>query len=247
LSVLAINGLSVDLGGRSVLHDVTLEVGSGEFLGILGPNGAGKTTLLRAVLGLVVISSGTILLAGSPTGRDRSTIGYVPQRHEFSWDYPVSVSDAVATGRSARLGVWRRPRSADWEAVADAIDRVGLSRLATRPVGELSGGQRQRVLVARALAAEPDVLLLDEPYTGLDLPTQEELASLFGHLASEGRAVAMTTHDILGAVHGCDRLALIDRTLVASGPPSMLRNPEPWCETFKVAAGSPVLRILDGL
>jgi manganese/iron transport system ATP-binding protein len=243
---LDVRDLDVDLGGRPVLRDVDLAVPAGEFLGVLGPNGAGKTTLLRAVLGLVPVRSGTILVRGAPPTRDRSRLGYVPQRHEFAWDYPVSVLDAVLTGRSARLGVWRRPRTRDWEAAADAVDRVGLADLAARPVGELSGGQRQRVLVARALVADPEVLLLDEPYTGLDLPAQEELAALFTRLAAEGRAVVMTTHDLLGALHGCARLALVNGTVVAVGPGSALRDPLLWQRTFGVGPDSPLLRVLDG-
>jgi manganese/iron transport system ATP-binding protein len=243
---LDIRELGVDLGGRPVLRDVDLAVPAGEFLGVLGPNGAGKTTLLRAILGLVPVRSGTVLVRGAPPSRGRTRLGYVPQRHEFAWDYPVSVLDAVLTGRSARLGVWRRARARDWDAAAEAVDRVGLADLAGRPVGELSGGQRQRVLVARALVAEPEVLLLDEPYTGLDLPAQEQLATLFARLAAEGRAVVMTTHDLLAALHGCDRLALVNRTVVAVGARSELRDPAPWRRTFGVGEDSPLLRILDG-
>jgi manganese/iron transport system ATP-binding protein len=230
-----------------VLRDVDLAVPAGEFLGVLGPNGAGKTTLLRAVLGLVPVRAGSVRLRGERPTRGRSAIGYVPQRHEFAWDYPVSVREATLTGRGARLGAWRRPRAADWAAVADALDRVEVADLARRPVGELSGGQRQRVLVARALAAEPEVLLLDEPFTGLDLPTQEQLADLFAHLAAEGRVVVMTTHDLLGALHRCDRLALVNRTVVAVGPPRDLRDPAAWRTTFGVGPDSPLLRILGGL
>ncbi len=240
---LEIRGLAVDLGGRAVLRDVDLVVPRGEFLGVLGPNGAGKTTLLRAVLGLVPTRSGSVHLHGG-VGRRRPAVGYVPQRHEFAWDYPVSVEQAVMTGRSAVIGPWRRPRVADWAAVAEAVERVGLHALARRPVGELSGGQRQRVLVARALAAEPEVLLLDEPFTGLDLPTQEELAGLFAALAAEGRAVVMTTHDLLGALQGCDRLALVNGTMVAVGRPAELRDPAPWRRAFGVGPDSPVLRLL---
>lgn len=243
---LEIRGLDVDLGGRPVLRGVDLAVPGGEFLGVLGPNGAGKTTLLRAVLGLVPIRSGSVLVGGARPARCRSRLGYVPQRHEFAWDYPVSVLDAVLTGRSARLGVWRRPRAGDWDAAAEALDRVGLADLAARPVGELSGGQRQRVLVARALVADPEVLLLDEPYTGLDLPAQEELAALFTRLAADGRAVVMTTHDLLGALHGCARIALVNGTVVAVGARSALRDPALWQRTFGVGPDSPVLRILDG-
>lgn len=244
MNALEVAGLGVDLGGRPVLRDVGFAVDRGEFVALVGPNGAGKTTLLRSILSLVPIRRGTILVDGQPARRS-SRIGYVPQRHEFAWDFPISVEDAVMTGRNGLLAAWRRPGSAAWRTVADCIDRVELGDLRRRPVGELSGGQRQRVLVARALAAEPTTLLLDEPFTGLDLPTQEMLGRLFADLATDGRAVLMTTHDLLGALQGCSRLVLLDGTIVADGAPDELRDPELWMRTFGVGPSSPLLRILE--
>ena len=244
MSVLEARGVTVALGGRPVLHDVDLAVDTGELTGLIGPNGAGKTTLLRSILGLVRTSAGRIEVEGRPVRPHRSPVGYVPQRHEFAWDFPISVENAVMTGRSGRLGLFRRPGVADWQAVGEALDRVGMSELARRPVGELSGGQRQRVLVARALAQQPRVLLLDEPFTGLDLPTQELLTGLFLELSREERAVLMTTHDIVGALDTCTRIALLNRTIVADAPPSELLEPEPWMRAFGVSETSPLLKIL---
>ncbi|TDC49743.1 anchored repeat-type ABC transporter ATP-binding subunit [Jiangella ureilytica] len=244
MSVLEARGVTVALGGRPVLHDVDLAVDTGELTGLIGPNGAGKTTLLRSILGLVRTSAGRIEVDGRPVGPRRSPVGYVPQRHEFAWDFPISVENAVMTGRSGRLGLFRRPGVADWQAVGEALDRVGMSELARRPVGELSGGQRQRVLVARALALQPRVLLLDEPFTGLDLPTQELLTGLFVELSREDRAVLMTTHDLVGALDTCTRIALLNRTIVADAPPSELLDPEPWMRAFGVSETSPLLKIL---
>ena len=245
MSILRVDDVAVDLGGRRVLHDVTFGVDTGEFVGLIGPNGAGKTTLLRAILALLRTRSGQILVDGRPTRRGRAEIGYVPQRHEFAWDFPISVERSVLTGRTGRLGTWGRTGVADWLAVTDALERVELTDLRTRPVGELSGGQRQRVLVARALALEPGVLLLDEPFTGLDMPTQELLGQLFATLAGEGTAVLMTTHDLLGAIQACTRLVLLDRTVIADGTPAELRDPEVWMRTFGVGEHSPLLRILE--
>ncbi|WP_242504584.1 anchored repeat-type ABC transporter ATP-binding subunit [Promicromonospora panici] len=252
-AVLQVRDLAVVLGGRPVLNDVRLEVAEGELLGLVGPNGAGKTTLLRAVLGLVP-SSGRISIAGQDVRRGRRrtrsasvtrSIGYVPQRHEFAWDFPVTVEEAVLTGRVTRIGWLRGARTEDYREVRRALDRVELTHLRQRPVGELSGGQRQRVLVARALALNPRILLLDEPFTGLDVPTQEHLTELFRELADEERAVVMTNHDLVGAVHACDRLCLLNRTVVASGTPAELAGPEPWMRAFGVSAGSPLLTAIS--
>ncbi|MDG4832962.1 anchored repeat-type ABC transporter ATP-binding subunit [Solwaraspora sp. WMMD1047] len=241
---LAVEGLNVDLGGRPVLRDVGLHVDEGELVGLLGPNGAGKTTLLRAILSLTRVRTGRILLDGRPGRPGRASIGYVPQRHEFAWDFPISVEQAVLTGRTGRIGFLRRPGVADWRAVGEAIDRVGLGALRRRPVGELSGGQRQRVLVARALAVAPRILLLDEPFTGLDLPTQELLDDLFTGLAGEGRALLLTTHDLVAAMSSCSRLVLLNGGVVAEGRPDELRDPEVWMRTFGVGDRSPLLKIL---
>lgn len=235
-AALDVDDLAVRLGGRPVLYNVRLRAHAGEFIGLIGPNGAGKTTLLRTCLGLVRPDTGRVRLHG--------VAGYVPQRHEFVWDFPISVENAVLSALTPRIGWFRRPRAEHFAAAASALDRVGLARLARRPVGELSGGQRQRVLVARALALDPAVLLLDEPFTGLDMPTQEHLGGLFAELAAEGYAVVMTTHDLAGAMHLCSRLCLLNRTVIADDTPAALRNADVWMRTFEVGATSPLLHTL---
>ncbi|MEU8665010.1 ATP-binding cassette domain-containing protein, partial [Actinoplanes philippinensis] len=186
-------------------------------------------------LGLVRLRAGTVRTGPS---------GYVPQRHEFTWDFPASVQDAVLSGLVRRIGLFRRPTAGHWRAVWAALDRVRLADLRRRPVGDLSGGQRQRVLVARALVLEPSVLLLDEPFTGLDMPAQETLTALFTDLARE-RAVLMATHDLSAAAYTCDRLVLINRTVIAEGPPATLRDAGVWMRTFDVGPGSHLLKALD--
>lgn len=243
-AVLAVRDVTVHLGGRRVLHDVNLSIETGEFVGLIGPNGAGKTTLLRAILGLTRLQSGRVTVDGADAAQNRSLIGYVPQRHEFAWDFPISVEDVVMTGRVRRIGWLRRPGLADFDAVAEALERVHMDHLRARPVGELSGGQRQRVLVARALALRPRLLLLDEPFTGLDMPTQELLIELFRELSSEDKAVLMTTHDLVGALHECSRLCLINRTIVADDAPAALDDPGVWMRTFDVKATNPLLKTL---
>lgn len=247
MTAVSVRDLRVDLGGRRVLDGITLDVERGEFVALLGPNGAGKTTLLRAVLGVISPAAGSVGIGGRPPRRARSTLGYVPQRHEFAWDFPIDVDHVVMSGRTGLLGVRRRPGVADWQAVTRALERVGLLGLRRRTVGELSGGQRQRVLVARALAVDPDVLLLDEPYTGLDLPAQELLAGLFARLAADGHAIVMATHDLVGALSGCTRLVLLDRVVVADGSPAELTDPAPWCRTFSIGPGHPLLALIGSV
>ncbi|MTD90442.1 anchored repeat-type ABC transporter ATP-binding subunit [Corynebacterium hiratae] len=230
---ISINDLAVSLSGRQVIDGACFDVDPGEFIGLLGPNGAGKTTLMRAVLGLVPFT-GTIDVTTS--------LGYVPQRHDVEWDFPISVAKAVLSGRTRMVGWFRRPGRADKQAARRAIELTNLEEFAQRPIAQLSGGQRQRVLIARALACEPEVLLLDEPFTGLDAPNTEELLTLFQKLTDQGSSVVMSTHNLSEAAHSCSRLVLFNRGIVADGPAEDLRlTPQPWSETFGVSASSPLL------
>lgn len=235
MSALSIDSLAVSLGGRQVLSDVSLRVERGQILGVVGPNGAGKTTLLRAIMGLIP-SRGTVTCDGG--------IGYVPQRHEVAWDYPISVETMVRSGRVRRIGWLRQAGLEDHRAVAESLRRVELSDLAERPIGELSGGQRQRVMIARALSIRPSLLLLDEPFTGLDMPTQELLTGVFASLAADGTTIIMTTHDLPAAMVTCDSIAMVAGTIVAHGTPAELRDPEIWMRTFGISAASPLLASL---
>ena len=223
--LLAARSLTVRLGGRTVLDRVDLTLAGGESVALLGPNGAGKTTLLRALLGLVPLAGGAVELAAGP---GRRLVGYVPQRHEFAWDFPVSVQAAVATARARLVGWGRRLRDHDHQLVRQALDRTDLSGLRDRPLGQLSGGQRQRVLVARALAVQPRLLLLDEPFTGVDVATQRLLTDLLGQLAAEGCALLMATHDLAQAAQVCGRYCLLDTRGVAEGSPADLLAAGPY-------------------
>lgn len=226
-SLVSVSGLSVTLAGREVLCNVDLDIGAGEYIGLLGPNGAGKTTLMRAIQGLVP-RRGDVAV--------RARTGYVPQRHNVAWDFPINVIDTVRNG--LRLSGKR-------EGAERALDAVGLLSLASRPIGELSGGQRQRVLIARALAPQPALLLLDEPFTGLDYPTMEMLLTLFDQLTDSGTSVLMSTHNLPEAVHSCARLVLFNQQVLADAPSAELRrDPQPWVDTFGVSATSPLLRTL---
>ncbi|WP_040391839.1 anchored repeat-type ABC transporter ATP-binding subunit [Catelliglobosispora koreensis] len=226
MNLLEATDVSVSLGGRQVLQDVSLAVKSGEIVGLIGPNGAGKTTLLRAMLGLVPAATGHSAL--------RAGAGYVPQRHEFAWDYPITVGNAALSALTRRTQWWRGYTRQQRAAVAGALSQVDLTPLRDRPVGQLSGGQRQRVLVARALALEPGVLLLDEPFTGLDVPTQELLTALLRDLMAQGKAVLMTTHDLNIAAQLCTRICLLNGIVVADGDPSLLDDTGVWLKAFGI-------------
>lgn len=236
--------VAVDLGGRPVLRDVHLHVDKGELFALLGPNGAGKTTLLRSLLGLVPLEGGEIDIMGEPAGRGWRHVGYVPQRHFFAWDFPVTVQGAVMSGRTKQIGWLRWPGRKDYLAVREALSIVDLLDLRDRPVGELSGGQRQRVLIARALATRPSVLLLDEPFTGVDLPTQDMLTKLLAKLTGQGTTVVLTTHDLAQAMAIADTVALINRTVIGQGTPEEMSRPGMWMDAFGVVEGSPLLASL---
>lgn len=172
------------------------------------------------------------LVNGQPPARAFRDIGYVPQRHEFAWDFPISVEQVVLSGRTRQIGWLRSPKRADLAAVGEALELAGLADLSSRTVGQLSGGQRQRVLIARALASRPSVLLLDEPFTGLDVPTQDLLTDLYGTLAGRGVTVVMTTHDLAQAMLHSDRVVLVNGTIVADGHPDELRDLGLWQQVF---------------
>lgn len=220
--VLEFEGIHFAYDGRSVLEDVSLRVYPGELVGLIGPNGSGKTTLLRLALGLLRPQRGTARLFGRPPAefREWSRVGYVPQQAALHVGFPATVREVVRTGRLHGPGLWRRWSPADEEAVTRALREVGLDALAGEPVGRLSGGQLQRALLARALAGEPELLLLDEPTVGVDPGTQERFFDLLRRLRQErGVAVVLVSHDVGIVTHQVTRLACLHRRLFYCGPP----------------------------
>jgi zinc transport system ATP-binding protein len=216
-------------GGREVLHDVTLKVERGEFVAIAGPNGGGKTTLLRVALGLERPSRGEALLFGESASRfnRRGRIGYLSQRAELGIDAPISVREVVSTGRVPRRGLFGPLRAADRALVDEAIGRVGLSAQSDAVVTRLSGGQQQRAFIAKALAARPDLLVLDEPTAGVDVDAQEALAALLEELHRElGVTILFASHEFGAVEQFVDRLVLVRGRIVFDGPPAAL--PTTW-------------------
>jgi zinc transport system ATP-binding protein len=211
--------------GPSVLTGVDLEVPAGQFVGIAGPNGGGKTTLVRLALGLARPTAGEALLFGRPAQEfaERSRLGYLAQRALVGIEAPVTVRELVTAGRAPRRGLFRPYSSGDRRAVRDAIERVGLLERANDPVRRLSGGQRQRAHIAKALAAEPDVLVLDEPTAGVDADAQESFAALLEDLHAElGTTIVYVSHEFGAVERFVERLVLVRGEIVFDGPPSAL-------------------------
>ncbi len=211
----------VAYGEQLVLEDVSLQVGRGEFVGILGPNGAGKSTLFKVILGLVKPVKGTVLVFGKLQGSNGSIpIGYVPQLAQIDPNFPVRVRDVVMMGRYGRIGLVRRPSREDREAVRRALQRVEMLDLAHRQIGQLSGGQRQRVLVARALALEPRILLLDEPTSSMDVSVAEGFYEFLNELHhSMDLTILLVSHDVTVVSQYTDQVACLNRRLMVHGKP----------------------------
>jgi manganese/iron transport system ATP-binding protein len=226
---------------RPALEHLDLAVEPGTLLAVVGPNGAGKSTLLKLLAGLLEPWSGRIEVLGAPPGREARRIAYVPQAELVDWQFPVTVGDVVMMGRYPRLGLGRRPGPADRRAVVAALELVGMADRIDVQIGRLSGGQRRRVFLARALAAEPDLFLLDEPVTGIDATTQEELMDILEAEARRGKTVIATTHDLACAAGRFQRVLAINRTIIAHGPASLLLDPEILARTY----GGHLL-VLDG-
>ena len=222
--VIELRGVRAGYGRRPVIEDVDLTVRRGEFIALVGANGAGKSTLLKVIVGLLAPFDGSVRVFGAAPGASARNLAYLPQAEQVHWDYPLRVEDVVLMGRVVHASPGRGPSSADRSAVAAALGRVQVADLARRPIEALSGGQRQRVLLARTLAAEPDLLLLDEPATGVDPATEEQLMSLLGDLASHGRTVLVATHDLAGVMAHFPRVLCMNGGIVADGDASILRD-----------------------
>jgi ABC-type Mn2+/Zn2+ transport system ATPase subunit len=217
---LSVDGLSVRFNGSEALRQVTFRLPAGQRLAVVGPNGAGKTTLFNVLAGAQRPDSGSVRIFGHAPGGD-TCIAYVPQRSRIDWSFPTSAAEVVMMGRVREIGPLRWPGKNDRDIVRSALAQVGLSDdVAQRPIGELSGGQQQRVFLAQALAQEAEVVLLDEPFTGLDFPSQESLFSILDELRAAGVTELVATHDLNLAAEQFDSVMLLNRHLVAFGRPA---------------------------
>ena len=229
---IVLEDVSAGYGERQALTDVRLRVPSGSLLAVVGPNGAGKSTLLKVMAGLLRPTSGTVKVLGEPVGHAARRVAYLPQAEAVDWAFPVAVGDVVMMGRYPLIGIGRRPSRMDREHVDQALETVRMTRLRGRQIGELSGGQRRRVFLARALAAEPDVFLLDEPVTGVDATTQEDLMDVLEAQARAGRTVVASTHDLLCAAQRFHQAAFINGRVVATGPAQLVLDQRLLAETY---------------
>ncbi|SDK78219.1 manganese/iron ABC transporter ATP-binding protein [Paracoccus chinensis] len=206
--------------GHTALRHASFEIPQGTVTALVGVNGAGKSTLFKAIMGFVPVASGEIRLLGMtvPQALKRNLVAYVPQSEEVDWSFPVLVEDVVMMGRYGHMGFLRRPSAADRAAVEAALVRVGMADLRHRQIGELSGGQRKRVFLARALAQDGRVILLDEPFTGVDVGTEDQIIALLRELRDEGRVMLVSTHNLGSVPEFCDRVVLVKGTVLAHGP-----------------------------
>ena len=223
--VLDVSRLTVRYNGRVALENVNFHLHEGERVAVVGPNGAGKSTLFKVVAGVLTPSSGEVKIFGSRP-RGHVCIGYIPQRSQVDWNFPVTVADVVMMGRSAKLGPLNFPHKKDWEHVTHALEMVDLLNLSSRQIGQLSGGQQQRMFIARALAQEAELMLMDEPLTGLDTPSQEGILDLLDRLKQEKVTVMVATHDLDQAATHFDRIMLLNHRVVAFGEPKIALQTE---------------------
>lgn len=238
---LQVNRLSAGYNGKLALEELSFDVQQGGQIAVVGPNGAGKSTLFKILVGILPPLSGDIMIHGRPIRDHLHCVAYVPQREEVDWRFPVTVRDVVMMGRFGRRGLLGRPDSADRKAVQISMDSMNIGDLANLSIGDLSGGQQQRVFLARALAQDPHILLMDEPFTGVDAPTQEITLSLLEKLKMQNVTTLVSTHDLNLAAQRFEQVLLINRGLIAFGTPDKVFTPE----HIRAAFGSRIL-FMDG-
>lgn len=246
--ILEVNSLSVRYSDNIALDRISFRLDAGERMAVVGPNGAGKSTLFKVIAGVLQQSSGDARVSGSAP-QSHICIAYVPQRSQVDWSFPVRVIDVVMMGRIGKLGLLRRPGKRDWEYVRECLDVVRLSDLADRQIENLSGGQQQRMFIARALAQEAELMLMDEPLSGLDLPAQEDVFQVLDALRERDVTVMVALHDLQIAAQRFDRVMLLNRELLGLGAPTEVFTPELLMQAYgghiHLTPGAKAMLILD--
>ncbi len=239
---LEIESADIGYGDKIILHDITFSVPHGARVAVVGPNGAGKSTLFKALVGLLPVQKGRILIHGLPQNHHKDCVAYVPQREEVDWRFPVTVSDVVMMGRFDYQGWFKGASKNDKQVVEKSIAQMGIADFSTRSISDLSGGQQQRVFLARALAQEPHILLMDEPFTGVDAPTQEATLKLLDDLRETQVTAMISTHDLNLAASRFDFMLLLNHRLIAFGRPAEVMKQENLAKAF----GPQLLVLPDG-
>lgn len=213
-----VNNLTVAYQKKSVLNSVSFNVPSGKLIGIIGPNGAGKSTLLKSIMGLIPKVEGEVFIFGGTYQANRKQVGYVPQRESVDWDFPTNALDVVMMGRYGHLGWFKRPGAAERKIAMDCLEKVSMAEFAGRQISQLSGGQQQRVFLARALAQDANLYLMDEPFAGVDATTEKAIIQLLHDLKNQGKTVLVVHHDLTTVREYFNHVILINKTLIAAGP-----------------------------
>lgn len=240
---LEVQNASIGYGEKIILRDLSFQIPHGSRVAVVGPNGAGKSTLFKALVGLLPLQSGHIMIHGESLGAHQDCVAYVPQREEVDWRFPVTVHDVVMMGRFAQMGWLSRASAHDKKMVGSSLQQMGIADLAQYPIGELSGGQQQRAFLARAIAQEPHILLMDEPFTGVDVTTQDATLRLLDHLQKDEVTTLVSTHDLNLAASRFDLVLLLNHRLIAFGTPSQVFVKENLAQAF----GNSLLVMEDGM
>lgn len=229
---LELEDVSAGYNGSPIIKDISLQIPHGARVAVVGPNGAGKSTLFKVLVGLLPTQKGRILIHGLPLGDHQDCVAYVPQREEVDWRFPATVEDVVLMGRFGQLGWFKRPAEHDHQLAKQCLEQLGILHLAKTPIGDLSGGQQQRVFLARALAQEPHILLMDEPFTGVDASTQEVMLSLLEQLENQQVTIMISTHDLNLAGERFNQVLLLNHHLISFGTPQAVFTPQHLSQAF---------------
>ncbi|WP_019499697.1 metal ABC transporter ATP-binding protein [Pseudanabaena sp. PCC 6802] len=236
-----VENVTVSYSGKVALHGANLQLSAGSICGLVGMNGSGKSTLFKAIMGFVKPKTGRVLIHGLPTARvqKENLVAYIPQSEDVDWNFPVSVEDVVMMGRYGYMNMLRIPSRRDRQIVLDSLDRTHMREFKDRQIGELSGGQKKRAFLARVLAQQGEVILLDEPFSGVDIKTEKAIVQLLVELRDAGKTILISTHDLASIATFCDRAILVNRTILAYGPTSEVFTEENLSRTFGITVPNP--------
>lgn len=232
-ATIEVENLTVSYGPKPALLDVSLAINRGLLVGVIGPNGSGKSTLIKAILGFVKRDVGSVKILGIPTEKAKGLVAYVPQRGAVDWDFPIRVKEVAMMGRYGNIPWYREPTEKDNRIVEEALDMVRMGEFRDRQIGQLSGGQQQRVFMARALAQGSEILLLDEPFAGVDAATERAILEVLERAKAAGRTLVVVHHDLATAAEYFDRLILIKQRLYAYGAPSAVLREDLLSEVYE--------------